>query len=225
MTTVAIAQPTYLGWQGYYRMLDQADVFIILDTVEFSRQSWQQRNRIRLTTGQLVWLTVPVQAQAHQPIGETRIANDRAWQRKHWGTIQAAYGRAAHWDILAWLEEVYQHDWYLLSELNGCLIEGLAEQFAIDTKIVRASELGSTRAGRTERLIDLCRLVDADTLLEPIGGQYLANQDLDGIRLEWFDYQPRPYDQGGQEWVSHLSILDLLAHHGPGAISHIRDPA
>lgn len=222
VTTAWISQPCYLSWAGWYGGLARADVAILLDTVELSKQSWQTRNRVRLPDGRVVWLTVPIVQREHQLLSETRIDNRRPWRRKHWGTLVQAYRNAPCWESIAWLETVYQQEWETLADLNAFTITGLAMSLGIDTPIVRASELGSTRAGRIERLIDLCRLVDADTLLEPMGGHYLEGVHLPGISVEWFNYTPTPYEQRGQEWCSHLSVVDVLAHTGGSAASIIR---
>ncbi len=222
MTAAAILQPAYLPYVGYFEMIAQADTVILLDTVQFSRQSWQQRNRIRLPNGDTVWLTVPVHHQPGTAISNVRIDNTKPWWRKHWGTIQAAYGRTPGYETLTWLREIYALEWELLADLNETLIKSLAQRLNITTPIVKASELGSTRAGRLERLIDLCRHVDADTLLEPIGGQYLQGADLAEITVEWFQHEPIPYHQGSLEWQPYLSILDTLAHTGTTTFQPIR---
>jgi hypothetical protein len=218
VTSCAILQPTYLGWLGYYDLIDRADTVILLDTVPIDRQSWQTRNRIRARDGGTVWLSVPVHASMGEPLNKVEVAGGN-WRQKHLRTIRSAYGHAPSWDMLAGLlEPFYAREWEYLADLTSSLIVATASLLRGQAPIVRASQLRETRVGRIERLIDLCRLVDAGTLIEPVGGQYLKDAHLDGIRLEWHDYRHPVYDQGGREFVSHLSVLDLLAWHGPDAL-------
>lgn len=218
-------QPSFAGWPGFYALLDQADVFALYDTAQLSRQSWQTRNRIRQPDGSIVWLSIPIVHESGQLLNETRIDNSRPWRRKHWRTIEACYRRAPHWDQVAWLEDVYVQEWDLLTDLTSHLIERFAAHLGITTEIVRTSDLGSTRAGRIEKLQDFCLLLEATEFLEPASAEYLHGHTeiAPGIPIRWFDHQPKPYAQGGQEWCPYLSIIDLVAHHGTAAISHIRN--
>jgi len=81
---IAISQPTYLPWLGYFDLIDQVDVFVLLDSVQFEKQSWQQRNRIKTPTG-LQWLTVPVEFRGRlgQRIMEVIIRDDPDLPKKH----------------------------------------------------------------------------------------------------------------------------------------------
>lgn len=215
----AVMQPTYLGWCGYFGMLDRADIFVLLDTVQFSRQSWQQRNRVRIRDGREVWLTVPVHARLGTPIKEVQVAGD-GWREKHWRTVKAAYQHTPGWARLAEMLAPNRYPFPMrLVDVNAELIRILVRELGIETTIVRASGLGSTRAGKIERLQDILRLVGADALLEPRAGSYLEDAPFP---VEWFDYQHPVYSQGGQPFASHLSVVDLLAHHGPDSLGIIR---
>ncbi len=91
---VAIAQPTYLPWLGYFDLLDQVDKFVLLDTVQFEKQSWQQRNRIKTPTG-LMWLTVPVvfRGRLGQRIVDVEI-REPEFCRDHLRAVELNYRRA-----------------------------------------------------------------------------------------------------------------------------------
>jgi len=90
---LVVMQPTYLPWMGLFDLIDQADVFVFYDTVQFEKQSWQQRNRIR-TPGGPQWLTVPVYQSLGQPITDVRINNTARWRHKHWQSLVTYYRRA-----------------------------------------------------------------------------------------------------------------------------------
>src|SRR4051812_6483289 len=132
MTTVAIMQPTYLPWLGYFDMLDQADVFVLLDTVAVSPKSWQTRNRIRARDGNVVWLSVPTNAKRGMPLNEVLVDSTQAWQAKHWRTLESAYGHAPHWpDVVEWIKDVLDEDWDTLADTSGALIETVAQCLGI----------------------------------------------------------------------------------------------
>ncbi len=101
MTTVAIMQPTYLGWLGYFDMIDQADTFILLDNVAISKKSWQTRNRILARDDRVQWLSVPTHAHQGQPLNEVEVVKTEAWQLKHIRAIEAAYQHAPYYETLS----------------------------------------------------------------------------------------------------------------------------
>lgn len=98
MTKVAaIMQPTFLPWLGYLNMLDQADVFILLDNVGLNTKSWQTRNRIRSRDGRTIWLTIPTHGHRGDRLDQVPIVNEHGWQRKHQRSIETAYSHAPYW--------------------------------------------------------------------------------------------------------------------------------
>src|SRR4026209_1395866 len=106
-----IMQPTYLPWLGYFDLIDQSDVFVLLDTVQFEKQTWQQRNRVKTPQG-IVWLTVPVLQDLDNRIFEVEINNRVDWQRKHRGTIEQSYSRACCFgDFAPALRAFHEREW------------------------------------------------------------------------------------------------------------------
>lgn len=228
MTTVAIMQPTYLPWCGFFDLLDQSDVCVLLDTVAVSKQSWQTRNRIRARDGNVVWLSVPTNATPGMPLNNVRIAYEHAWQLKHWRTLGSAYGHApyahsvqeAMWPVLSCLH--HPSRWRTLDRLNAGLIRGLAGILRTKTKLKWASNLKVETPDPIERLADICRATKATEYLSPAGARgYLEGHDI-GVPIRWHEYEHPVYSQGGAEFVSHLSVVDLLAWHGPASLDIIR---
>lgn len=225
MTTVAVMQPTVWPWLGYLDMLDQADLFILLDTVPLNTKSWQTRNRIRGRDGQPVWLSVPNHGRRDQPLNTVPLANEHPWQAKHSRILQAAYQHAPHWPVLRRLvDRVYMQGWRLLADLTADMISSTARLLEISTPILRAGSLPPTRPGRVERIIDLCRHVDADTLLDTPGALFLQHlHELEpGIALDWHMYKHPPYPHGHLDCMPYLSVLDCLAWHGDDTPAIIR---
>ncbi len=230
MTTVAIMQPTYLGWCGYFDMLDQADVFVLLDTVPVSPKSWQTRNRIRARDGNVVWLSVPTNAKRGMPLDEVRIDNTQTWQAKHWRTFESAYSHAPYWrafpdDVVG---QLFLMEPETLTNLNEGFILTLGWTYlgikAARHGLVRASTLGpGARADDPfERIAYICEQVGAQELLNTPGAKdWLQGHDV-GVPVRWHDYEHPVYSQGDAPFMSHLSVVDLLAWHGPDALDIIR---
>ncbi|MGO9903230.1 MAG: WbqC family protein [Solirubrobacteraceae bacterium] len=223
---VSIMQPTYLPWMGYFDLIEQSDVFVFLDTVAFSRQSWQQRNRIATPQGPL-WLTVPVRHQAKQLIGDVEIDNTQAWRHKHWMSFTTYYRRAPFWDAYApALEAIYAREWILLSPLNIAIIDTLCELAEIKRRFVSAGELGGLSENREGKLVEICRRLEARTYLSPIGSLTYLESDTGfaaaGIELTFHNFRHPTHRQAGDGFMSHLSFLDALMNVGPEAASLMR---
>ena len=222
---VAIHQPHYLPWLGYLAKWAAADCLVFLDTVQFEKNGWQNRNRIKTKDGPL-WLTVPVRRGRATPIQAVRIDANQPWARRHAQAVRLAYARAAHGDEYgARLTELLGRPWAALTPLAIATATFLAEAFGVRTPTRLASELGPTRDDPTLRLVDLTRAVGGDT--------YLAGRDaVVYARLEAFaeagitvlrqTYAHPVYDQLHGEFVPFLSGLDLLLTHGPTGLEILR---
>jgi hypothetical protein len=222
---VAIHQPHYLPWLGYLAKWAEADLFIFLDTVQFEKHGWQNRNRIKTRHGPR-WLTVPVHVRLGEPIAEVRLDGSQAWARRHLRALEHAYARAPYWARYApALRAFYQRPWRRLAPLAVASAEWLARAVGIATPTRLASEFGVTTPDPTGRLVALCRAVGARV--------YLAGRDaaryLDpapfaaaGIEVRVQDYRHPVYPQLHGEFVPFLSALDLLLTQGDGALAILR---
>ncbi len=211
---VAIHQPQYLPWLGYFDKIDQADVFVLLDDVQFKKNEWQNRNRIKTATG-WQWLTVPVLHRSAQRISEVTINPTVPWSRKHLQALTSNYGSAPFFDPhRPFFEEIYAREWTLLLDLNLATITYLAEALKIRAKLVLASSLPvPPEFEATDRLVAICQAVGADTYLSGVGGkEYLDMSRFDeaGIRVLFQAFQTRPYPQRFGAFVPDLSVVDLL---------------
>ena len=227
MPTVAIMQPTYLPWIGYFDLIHQVDCFVFLDSVQFNKRSWQQRNRIK-GTDQVVWLTVPVLSKGRQDqrIIDVEIGPDRAFGEKHFRTIQHAYAKAPFLqDYLGTLSDILRQPHHRLVDLNIELICWLCKSLGIETKMLRSSSL-RVEGTRVELLTGICNALGADRYLSAAGSRdYIEENNLFGpanIELAYHDYHHTKYRQLHGEFVPFLSTLDLLFNEGPGSLSVIR---
>ena len=222
---VAIHQPHYLPWLGYLAKWAAADVFVFLDTVQYEKNGWQNRNRIKTSSGPR-WLTVPVRARLGTPIDAVAVDRDQAWRERHLRLIETAYARARHLgrhhDAL---RRLYATDWERLAPLAVTTAEWLARAVGITTPVRLASTLDVTAGDATARLVALCRAVGADTYLAGRdGARYMdaAAFAAAGIRVQYQDYKHPEYAQLHGEFAPFLSGLDLLLTHGDEALGILR---
>ncbi len=208
MKTVCIMQPTYLPWMGYLDMIDQADLFVLLDTVAVSRQSWQTRNRVLDRSGSVVWLPIPNDGKMGMPLNEVRLVEDGRWRRKHARTI-ASLGGHVPLELL----ECYEAGDRLLVGFTWNILSMLCRVFGITTPIVPASHLDlPDDLGPNARILAIFDTTEADVMLSTQGGRDY------GVPTRWHEYEPAPYRQNGKftyGFVSHMSVVDCLARHGP----------
>jgi hypothetical protein len=232
---VAAHQPHYMPWLGYLDKLAKADLFVVMDDLQYEAQNFQNRQRIKLHGG-AQWLTVPLErgTQADR-ICDKRIDNSGSrrqhWQRRTWLTLEINYRRAPYFARYAdALHAVYSHTWVSLLELDMHMLELARRWFDIRTPIVRASSLG-LEGQKTERIIDMCGKLGARCYLSGGGGStgYLDVERMGraGIGLIWQHFQHPRYEQRYPEvgFVSHLSFLDLLFNRGDASRDVLFDRA
>jgi len=222
---VAIHQPQYMPWLGYFDKIDQADVFVLLDDVQYKKNEWQNRNRIRNAEGES-WLTVPVFHEFGQKINDVKIDNHHRWKEKHIKSIEMNYSKSPYFDAyISFFHESFEKEWEYLADLNIHFIKFFTAVFGITSDIVNSSALKIETAS-TERLIDICRELEADTYLAGAGGSDYMDLDLfekSGIRLECQNYVHPEYKQVYNGFCSHLSALDLLFCQGEDSLRIIRE--
>ena len=222
---VAIHQPQYLPWLGYLAKWAAADLLVFLDTVQYEKNGWQNRNRIKTADGPR-WLTVPVHAHLGTPIAAVTLATGQPWARRHLRALELAYGRAprfaAYHDALS---RFYATSWERLAPLAIASAQLLADATGISTPTRLASTLPTEGDDASERLVALCRAVGAETYLA--GGhssRYLdAKRFADaGIHVLYQTYSHPVYAQEHGEFVPQLSALDLLLSQGDDSLPILR---
>ncbi len=228
MTNATILQPTYMPWLGYFEMLDSTELFVILDHVQFSKQSWQQRNRIKTRNG-TKWLTVPVKKSAiDTPICEINISyNHGNPLKEHKEKIINAYSNAPYFDdYFQYFDDIFSKPYQMLRDLNVDLIRKINEILGIETEFFYSSELDlNLNLGKTKKLIEICEIIGIDEFYEANAGQNfidisLFNESKIKIRFQKFEHPI--YPQLYNEFVPYMSVIDLLFNLGDNSLSLIR---
>jgi WbqC-like protein family len=227
---LAVLQSNYIPWKGYFDLIASVDEFVLYDDMQFTKNDWRNRNKIKTPTG-LQWLSVPVGIDITRRIRDVEL-KDSAWQAKHWKTLAANYGRAPHFESLSrvfaplYLERTH----HTLSGLNRTLIEAVCSVLGIKTRITNSWDYQLSE-GKTERLVDLCRQTGATSYTSgPAARDYLKAEQFAaaGVQLEWFDYSGYPeYPQLWGKFEHSVSVLDLLFNCGPEAprvMKHVKVP-
>lgn len=224
--TVVLLQSNYLPWKGYFDLIAAADLCVFHDDVQYTKQDWRNRNRIKTPRG-TTWLTIPCGADERRTIAEVTLP-DHAWQVTHWRRICASYEAAPWFSTCAgFLEDFYlRHKWSSLSELNQYLIRHISSNvLGLSTEFddTRRYDLSERKAARVMELLE--KVGATHYLSGPAAQRYLRAEDFlaKGITLRWMDYTGyREYEQLYPPFEHGVSIVDLLVHVGPAAAAYLK---
>tara|TARA_B100000678_G_C18200945_1_gene499423 strand:- start:323 stop:1027 length:705 start_codon:yes stop_codon:yes gene_type:complete len=214
---VAIHQPEYLPWLGFFKKMMNVELFVFLDDVQFRKKGWQNRNRIRINDGTTM-LSIPVHTHSYPKINEVTIDNEKNWSIRHKKSILYNYARAPYFDeIKDFIESIFEKKFQYLVDLNTEIIKFIMNELEIKSKIVFSSELEISKKG-SDRVLDICKAVGADHY---ITGTFWAESNLrveefkkSNIDVEFQKFQHPIYKQIHGEFIPEMSIIDLLFNEG-----------
>jgi len=215
---LTIHQPEHLPWLGFFHKMADCDVYVLLDSVQFTKNNYQNRNRLIDQNGTVFWSTVPVRIAGHtnKRIVDMEFDTTQPWPRKTWARIAGAYRRHPYFNVLApELESIFMGGHTRLVDLNLDLIEFFRRQLGICVPMVRSSTL-DVEGNRSELLLSICKTLGADTYLSgPSGRDYLdtALFSAADIALDYHAFKHPTYS--APIFQPYLSTLDLLFNHGP----------
>jgi hypothetical protein len=227
---IAILQPSYLPWLGYLDQIKQTDAFVFYDDVQFDKNGWRNRNRIRIASESgWQWLTIPVQLdEARQPINSVRIDGRVPWGAKHLRTLGAAYAKRKPATMLErYFAPVFASASDSLADTAIASTQALCAAFGLKTTFWRSSELG-VAGERNERLVNICRRLGATEYLSGVAAQSYLDESLfraAGISVHWQQFEHPSYTQCFEPFVSHLSAIDALLNCGDDAKSLLPERA
>ena len=214
---VAIMQPTFLPWLGYFALIESVDKFVFLDVVQFESRSWQQRNRI-LINKEARWLTVPTTL----PYGRNTLINQVLINSEHYSgesvlkTLKQAYGNKPGFEFIERnLFKAILSPPNHLSLMNVQLIKNISQSLGFNTSFILASEL-NVSGNKADLLLDISKTLGATTYVSPPGSRvYLddyAGFSDSGISLEYQNFNHPIYPQGPDVFISHLSVIDAICN-------------
>ncbi len=219
--TVSIHQPHFLPWHGYVNKALQSDVFVWLHSVQYRKNYFQNRTKIKGANGQEQWLTLPVRASIEDPIDAVTLADPRA-QEKAARTLEQTYRRTPFYASCAPpILEALREETDRLEVVNLRTFQAMLSLLGENLpRIVRAGELAIESEDPTGRLVEMCAKLGATRYIAGKGGHnYLETEQFEraGIEVIWQEFSPANlvYPQAGGEFVPGLSFVDCLFNVGP----------
>ncbi len=221
MKTIAIHQPNYFPWLGYFYKASACDVFVILDDVDFQHgntSSLTNRTRLKGPNGPF-WMTVPVKRKnISSRISDIQIDNTQNWQKKHLKSLSVCYGRCpfySHYYEMA--DSLLKGDFISLSDLNTAIIIQICNILDIKTEIVLSGDLDLPPAAKDEKIVAICRHLGGSHYLSGTGAKKYNRPGLfeeAGIELLYTHFTQPEYPQQYGPFVPGLSVLDALFNTG-----------
>lgn len=226
MKSLAIMQPYFLPYIGYFQLLAAVDKFVVLDDVNFINRGWINRNRL-LLNGVAHLFTIPLRgASQNKLICEIELVNERDWRKKTMRTIKQAYSKAPFYHQVSPLFE--NLIFYPSSRLDAFLLNSICEiarYLSLNVDIVSSSRCyqNSSLKGQ-KRILDICQREQASIYINPIGGLELYDRAIfsqEGVSVNFLCPRSVIYSQGRKEYVPGLSILDVLMFNSPTTVRQL----
>tara|TARA_B100001057_G_C22866487_1_gene956709 strand:+ start:4415 stop:5125 length:711 start_codon:yes stop_codon:yes gene_type:complete len=225
---IAISQPTFFPWIGYFDIIDQVDVFVLLDDVDFSKQSWHQRNKFK-TTKSLEWFTIPVKIVSSRKINRIEILNRIRLSKKFKNFVKTNYSKSTYFenyseDIFNIFDKTLEEN--NLAKLNFKIINFCLKLLNIKTKIELSSKL-NIKKKRSEKITEICKLYREDQYLSSYGAKDYLKEDKhiferEKIKVFLHNYHHPEYNQLNPPFKSNASILDLIFNEGKNSLKIIK---
>lgn len=217
---VTIHQPENLPWLGFFHKMNLADRYVILDTVQFTKNNVQNRNKIFSENNDFSWVSVPVSLKGHTSLTlkDTLISNENnpKWKKTYWGKIENTYRKHPYFkEYSEELKGIILEDCTKLVDFNMKIVQFFRDKLGINTEIIMASDLGVTGA-RSDLLLDICKKTEATTYLSGPSGRDYLNKEIfaeSNIGLDYHQFNHPTYE--AKRFVKYLSTLDLLMNCGP----------
>lgn len=218
--TIAIIQPFYLPWKGYFDIIHDVDEFILYDNVKYTERSWINRNQIKTPNG-VNWISIPIKTAGRyqQQIKDAEVVNN-LWVDKHRETLRRMYVNTPYWNkYCKQFNDLYDelYDEKYISKINEKFLFIICEILGITTQITHSSDYQLTE-GKTEKLIELCKQSDAKRYISgSLAKNYIDEQKFIEAKIElvWKNYDGYPeYSQLYNGFVHGVSIVDLIFNMG-----------
>lgn len=227
MKTLAIMQPYFFPYVGYYALINHVDNFILLDDVQFIRHGWVDRNRILKQGGGINYIRPAVQKASHTSlIQDVTVDNSQRWQSRLISQLDVYRRRAPFFfKVRSLVEKILNEPYERLVDLNFATLKGVFQYLDMPFRCEIFSLMDlriDPPAAPGDWALNICTAVrDVDTYLNPINGSTLFDKEKykeAGVDLRFFDYKPLRYDQKISEFESSLSIIDVLMFNSPDEV-------
>ena len=218
-------QPVYLPWLGLFHKIALAETFVYFDQVQYLPKDWMNRNKIRTKSGS-IWLTVPVLRKGYRDLktSEIEINNSIDWQKKHFRSISLNYKKSPYFEnYIPFFEDVYSRKWKFLGELNEYMLKWFLDELGIKVNFLNANDF-KFQGEKSSLILNMCKELIASTyIFGVLGKDYADVQEFEknNIGLIFQNYNHPKYSQLYREFISHMSVIDLLFNHGPKSLEII----
>lgn len=215
---VAVHQPNFIPYFGYFKKISKSDLFVFLDHVQYAHRGFTNRNKIRTPRGWM-WLTIPIQRNNRLDIAINDVLIDyrQTFKKEHIKALQRNYNRAEYFENhISILKTIYGSKWLKLSELNIQTIKEISEILGLKTEFVRSSQINYS-GDKTDLLVSICKELDADRYLSgATGKKYLDIKKFEdfGIEVIYNEFTSPNYKQVHDGFIPNLSIIDFLFSAG-----------
>lgn len=222
---VAIHQPNFFPYPGFFHKLTLADTFVIMDNTQYDKK-FTNRNKIVIPKG-WTWIQVPINKNhKFSPNKSVEINNEISWKAKHLKMLQRSYSNSNYYKTFEhFFEDLYSNDWKMLFDLNFTSLKKTLDFLNIKIKIIKESELDISGKS-TKRLVNICKAIGADIYVSGIGGKnYMDEKSFseNKIKIEYQNYSSVVYPQHQtHEFIPDLSIIDLLFNLGKDSLKAIK---
>lgn len=216
---ISINQPAYLPWLGYFNRIVKSDLHVVLDHVQFEKNSFINRNKILLNQNP-TWLTIPVLTKGKSDnlnINSLIVDSKISWKRKHWLSIEQAYSKSPYWtEITENLNKIYSPTYEKLNDILKNSLQFFIQSLKIETPIEFSSDY-NFKQSKSDLILEICNKFKATKYISgPFGRDYLELDKFkkDNIDIVFDNYTHPVYHQHSNQFVPYLSCLDLIANYG-----------
>ena len=214
---IAIMQPTFIPWLGYFRMISEVDYFVFLDSVQFERRSWQCRNKIKLQDKEFFISLSCQKAPQTTLLKDIKLCTEAKYKDKILKTLHHAYHETYNFEkYICFLKQKF-NEYENLSALNIALIKQFCKDLDIKTPLVLSSNLDLAPLKREDLLLQICQYFKATHYLSPVGSKNYLEEEYskeifsqNNILIDYFNFDHPIYQQIGKEFIPYLSIIDFL---------------
>lgn len=231
MKKIFISQSNYIPWKGYFDAINMADIFVVYDDMQYTKNDWRNRNIIKTHNG-LQWLTIPIEISSKHfhKINEMEVSKTQMlWKKKHWQSIMHNYSRSPFYDLYKQsFQDLFENcNTTKLSEINLYFLTSICDILNITTQFVLSSNLDLI-GDRNERLINICKQLGVGEYISGPAAKVYIKEELfnkESIKINWLDYSNYPeYFQLHPPFNHSVSIIDLIFNCGPNSNQYLKSP-